>query len=46
MAQYDKIIRITIPLDSEGIILVTTELDVDVNKLVEKIIEVRTRFFS
>ncbi len=46
MAQYDKVIRITIPLGNEGVILVTTELDVDVNKLVEEIIEIRTKFFS
>jgi hypothetical protein len=46
MAQYGKVIRITIPLGNEGVILVTTELDVDVNKLVEEIIEIRTKFFS
>ena len=46
MAQYGKIIRITIPLGNEGVILVTTELGVDVNKLVEEIIEIRTKFFS
>ncbi len=46
MAQYGKVIRITIPLGTEGVILVTTELDVDVNKLVEEIIEIRTKFFS
>ena len=46
MAQYGKINRITIPLGNEGVILVTTELDVDVNKLVEGVIEIRTRFFS
>ena len=43
MAQYGKINRITIPLGNEGVILVTTELDVDVNKLVDEIIEIRTR---
>ncbi len=46
MAQYGKIIRITIPLGNEGVILVTTELGMDVNKLVEEIIEIRTKFFS
>ena len=46
MAQYGKVIRITIPLGNEGVILVTTELDVDVNKIVEEIIEIRTKFFS
>jgi len=46
MAQYGKVNRITIPLDKEGVILVTSELDVDINKLVDGIIEVRTRFFG
>ena len=46
MAQYDKVIRMTIPLGNEGVILVTTELDANVKKLVEEIIEIRTRFFE
>ena len=46
MAQYGKVNRITVPLDNEGVILVTSELDVDINKLVDGIIEVRTRFFG
>jgi len=46
MAQYGKVNRITIPLDNDGVILVTSELDVDINKLVEGIIEIRTRFFD
>ena len=44
MAQYGKINRITIPLSSEGIILVTTELDVDIERLVEEIIYARSKF--
>ena len=46
MAQYGKVNRITIPLGQEGVILVTTELAVDVKKLVDSIIEIRTRFFG
>ncbi len=45
MARYDKVNRIIIPLGKDGIILVTTELAVDVKKLVDSIIEIRTRFF-
>lgn len=45
MAQYGKVNRITIPLGKEGVILVTAELAVDVKKLVDSIIEIRTRFF-
>ncbi len=46
MAQYDKVNRITISLDNYGVILVTTEIDVDVNKLVDGIIDIRARFFE
>jgi len=46
MAQYGSVIRITISCRNEGVILVTTELDVDVNELVDKIIGIRTRFFG
>jgi len=46
MAQYGKVNRITMSYGSEGVILVTTELDVDINKLVDKIIKIRTRFFG
>lgn len=46
MAQYSKIIRITIPLDNDGVILVTSEIDVDISKLVNGIIEVRNEFFN
>jgi len=41
MTQYAKVNRITFPLDNEAIILVTTELEVDINKLVDRIIEIR-----
>jgi hypothetical protein len=46
MAQYGRINRITISCGNEGVILVTTELDVDINELVDKIIGIRTRFFG
>ena len=45
MAQYGKINRITIPLD-DGVILLTTELDIDINKLTDKVIETRIRFLD
>ncbi len=41
MAEYAKVNRITFPLDNDGIVLVTTELGVDVSKLVDKVIEIR-----
>jgi hypothetical protein len=46
MARYGKINRITIPLGNEGVILVTTELGADIDKLVDGVIEARSRFFS
>lgn len=46
MAQYGKVNRITISQGDDGIILMTTELDVDINKLVDKVIETRIRFLD
>lgn len=45
MAQYSKVNQITIPLD-DGVILMTTELDVDINELTDKVIETHIRFFD
>ncbi len=44
MAEYAKVNRITFPLGNEAVILVTTELGVDVSKLVDKVIEIRYSF--
>jgi len=44
MAQYGKINRITFPIGKEGVIVVSTELHMDVNKLVDNIIEIRQAF--
>ena len=41
MAGYGKVNRITFPLGDDAVILVTTELDVYVNKLVDEVIEIR-----
>ena len=46
MAQYGKVNRITIPLENDGVILVTTEIGVDINKVVTGIIETRNKFFD
>ena len=46
MAQYGKINRITIPLGDDGVILLTTELGVDINELTDKVIETRIRFLD
>ena len=41
MAQYDKVNRVTFPLANDGVISLTTELGVDISKLVDKVIEIR-----
>ncbi len=46
MAQYGKVNRITIPLDNDGLILITTEIDVDIIQLVDNVIEVRDSYFG
>ena len=46
MAQYGKVNRITIPLENDGVILVTTEIGVDINKVVTGIMEIRNKFFD
>jgi hypothetical protein len=46
MAKYGKIFRFTIPVKTAGLVLVSTELDITVNEIVEKICDVRDKFFS
>lgn len=46
MAQYEKVNRITIPFGKEGIILVTAELDTNVNEIVDQVLESRNKFFG
>ncbi len=40
MAQYTKVNRITFPLGNDAVILVTTELGIDIEKLVDRIIDI------
>ncbi len=40
MAQYTKVNRITFPLGNDAVILVTTELGIDIEKLVDRILEI------
>jgi|TARA_B110001454_G_scaffold10263_1_gene9663 hypothetical protein len=41
LAKYEKIYRITIPIGGAGLILITTELDVNINEIVDKALEIR-----
>ena len=44
LAKYEKIIRITIPIGGAGLILVSTELDVNLIEIVEKVIEIKNKY--
>ena len=44
LAKYEKIYRITIPIGGAGLILITTELDVNVNEIVDKTLEIRDKY--
>ena len=45
MAEYDKIIRISIPFDSDGIILISVEPDVYPKIIIKEILEIKDMFF-
>ncbi|WP_299291916.1 hypothetical protein [Nitrosopumilus sp.] len=44
LAKYEKIYRITIPIGGAGLILVSTELDADVNIIVDKILKIKENY--
>ena len=44
LAKYEKIFRITIPISGAGLILISTELDADVIKIVDKILEIKKKY--
>ena len=46
LAKYEKIYRITIPIGGAGLILISTELDADVNLIIEKIITIKNQYSS
>ncbi|MCH6571518.1 MAG: hypothetical protein IH780_02975 [Thaumarchaeota archaeon] len=46
MAKYGKVYRITIPVGKAGLIIVTTELNVNVEEIVEKVIETRDKNYQ
>ena len=45
MAKYEKIYRITLPIGGAGLILISTELNANVNEIVEKILEIQKKQF-
>lgn len=44
LAKYEKIYRITMSIKGAGLILVSTELDINVNEMVEKILKIKNKF--
>ena len=44
MAKYEKIFRITIPIGGAGLILISTELNVNVNDIVDKILSIQSKY--
>ena len=45
LAKYEKIYRVTVPIGGAGLILITTELDVDIIEIVDKILKIKNKFF-
>ena len=46
MTKYGKVYRITIPAGKAGLILVSTELNVNVGEIMEKVIETRDKNYQ
>ena len=44
LAKYEKIFRVTIPIGGAGLILISTELDANVNEIVEKIAKIKNKY--
>ncbi len=44
LAKYEKIYRVTIPIGGAGLILITTELDVNVIEIVDKILKIKNKY--
>jgi len=46
LTKYEKIYRVTIPIGGAGLILISIELDSDVNMIVEKILTIKNKHSS
>jgi hypothetical protein len=44
LAKYEKIYRVTIPIGGAGLILISTELDADIIKIVDKILKIKNKY--
>jgi hypothetical protein len=46
LARYEKIFRITLPIKGAGLILVSTELEINMNELVDKILKIKNQYWE
>lgn len=46
LAKYEKIYRVTVPIGGAGLILISIELNADVNRIAEKIIIIKNKHSS
>ncbi|KFM18497.1 hypothetical protein AAA799P11_01067 [Marine Group I thaumarchaeote SCGC AAA799-P11] len=44
LAKYERIYRVTIPIGGAGLILISTELDANVNEIVDKVLEIKNKY--
>ena len=44
LAKYEKIYRVTIPIGGAGLVLISTELDANVNEIVDRILEIKNKY--
>ena len=44
MAKYEKIYRVTIPIGGAGLILISTELNANLNEIVDKILAIQSKY--
>lgn len=44
MAKYEKVYRVTIPIGGAGLILVSLDLDADVNEIIENILKIQSKY--
>jgi len=44
MAKYEKIYRITLPIKGAGLVLVSTDIGIDVNEILEKLSNITSKY--
>lgn len=44
LAKYEKVYRATVPIGGAGLILISIELDTNVNKVIDKILKIKNKY--